>query len=69
MTKLSLNDLRKKYSLKDDTMTRSDLQKNNFPIYPIGSKVYSDKQFVDIDNRQMSGTQWTCFYIKDNKSL
>ena len=40
----------------------------NYPIYPRGSKIYSDRGFVNIDNGSQSGTHWTCFYIKNKKS-
>ena len=40
----------------------------NYPIYPIASKIFSDKGFVNIDNGSQGGTHWTCFIIKDNKS-
>ena len=51
-------------------MNESQLQKiYNYNIYPRGSKRYSDKGFVNIDNGSQGGTHWTCFYIKDNKSF
>ena len=49
--------------LKKDTMSESDLlevYKN--PIYPRDSKIHTVKGFINIDNGQMGGTQWTCFY-------
>ena len=50
-------------------MNQSDLQRvYNYPIYPRGSKIYSDKGFVNIDNGSQGGTHWTCFNRKDNKS-
>ena len=59
----------KKSNLKDDTMNESQLQRvYNYSIYTRDSKIHSDKGFVNIDNGQMGGTHWTCFYIKDNKS-
>ena len=39
-----------------------------YPIYPRDSKIYSDKIFVNIDNRFQGGTHWTCFIIKHNES-
>ena len=66
---LNFKDFMKKYKLKDDTMNESQLQKiYNYPIYPRGSKIYSDKGFVNIDNGLQGGTHWTCFIVKDNKS-
>ena len=59
----------KKYTLKNNTMIESDLQRYyDYKIYPRDSKIYSDKGFINIDNGSMGGTHWTCFMIKDNKS-
>ena len=59
----------KKYILKSNTMNECQLQRvYNYPIYPRGSKIYSDKGFVKIDNGQMWGSHWTCFYTKNNKA-
>ena len=50
-------------------MKESQLQKvYDYPIYPRDSKIFSDKEFVNIDNGSMEGTHWTCFIIKDDKS-
>ena len=47
-------------------MKESQLQKlNNYPIYLRGSKKYSDKGFVNIDNGSMNGSHWICFEAKD----
>ena len=60
----------KKYSLKNDTMNESQLQRvYNYPIYPKDSKIYSNRGFVNIDNGSQGGTHWTCFIVKDNKSF
>ena len=70
MKKLIFKDFMKKTNLKNDTMNESHLQRvYNYPIYPRDSKIYSDKGFVNIDNGSMGGSQWTCFIVKDNKSL
>ena len=59
----------KKYNLKNDTMNESQLKKvYNYPIYPKGTKIYSDKGVVYIDIGSINGTHWTCFIVKDNKS-
>ena len=69
MKKLNFKDFMKKYKLKDDTMNESELQRfYNYPIYPRDSKIYSDKEFVNIDNGSQGGSHWTCFIVKDNKS-
>ena len=66
---LTFEDFMKKYDLKNDTMNESDLQRvYNYPIYPRDSKKNSDRGFVNIDNGQMGGSRWTCFYIKGNRS-
>ena len=50
-------------------MNESQLQKIYiYPIYPRGSKIYSDKRFVNIDNGSQGGTHWSCFIVKDHKS-
>ena len=46
-------------------MNESPLQKlYKYPKYPRVSKIHSDNEFVNIDNRTQGGTHWTCFYIK-----
>ena len=66
---LNFKDFMKKYKLKNDTMNKSDLQKNyNYNICPRDSKIITDKGFVNIDNGSQGGTHWTCFIVKDNKS-
>ena len=50
-------------------MNESQLQRiYNYPTYPRGSKIYSDKGFVNIDNGSMGGSHWNCFIVKDNKT-
>ena len=67
---LTFKDFMKKYNLKNDTLNESELQKvYNYKIYPKDSKIYSDKGFLYIDNGSMSGSHWTCFIVKDNKSI
>ena len=41
----------------------------NFPIYRKGSGETTKTGLKNIDNRQMGGTHWTCFYIKHNRSI
>ena len=66
---LNFEDFMIKHSLKDDTMNESELQRTYiYKLYPRGSKIYSDKGFVNIDNESQAGTHWTCFIVKDNKS-
>ena len=56
-----------KYNLKDNTVTESDLKKNdNFPTYPRDSIITTDKELVNLDKGSMGGTRGTYFYIKDN---
>ena len=44
---LTLKQFMKKYNLKDQTMSESDLQKvYNYKIYPRDSKITSDRGFV-----------------------
>ena len=69
MKVLNFKDFIKKYILKIDTVTESQLQKiYNYPIYPRDSKTYSDKGILNIDNGSQMGTHWTCFIVKDKKS-
>ena len=70
MKVLSFKDFTKKYNLRKNTLSESDLQRvHNYPKYPRDSKKYSDKGFVNIDNVSMGGTHWTCFIVKDNRSF
>ena len=70
MTILIFEDFLNKYNLRDACMNESDLQRVYFyQIYPRDSKVTTNKRFVDIDNGSMSGSHWTCFYVKDNRSF
>ena len=59
----------KKYNLKNDTMTESDLPRVYiYNVYPGHSWIITDKRFVNIDNGSQGGSHWTGFYKKDNKS-
>ena len=59
---LNFKDFMKKYNLKDDTISESQLQKiYNYPIYPRDSTIYSDKGFVNIDDGNMGGSHWCAF--------
>ena len=60
----------KKYKLKNNTMNEYRIQRiYNYSIYPRDSKIYSDEGFVNIDDGSQGGNHWTCFIVKDNKSL
>ena len=66
---LNFKDFMKKCTLKNDYMKESELQIFYvYPIDPIVSRVYSDRDFVIIDNESQGGTHWTCFLVKDKKS-
>ena len=55
----------KKYNLKDQTMSESDLQKiYNYKIYPRDSKITTDKGFVNIDNGSTRRNSLGLFYNK-----
>ena len=70
MKLLNFKDFMKKYNLKDNTMSESQLQRIYiYPIYPRDSEIYSDKGFVNLDNGSQGGTHWTCFILKDKKFL
>ena len=67
---MDLKQFMKKYNLKNQTMSESDLQKvYNYKIYPRDSKILSDRGFVNIDNGEQNGTHWTCFIIKDKNHI
>ena len=69
MTILTSKDFIEKYTLKNNAMYDSDLQRvYNFNKYPRNSKIYSDGRLVNIDNGSQGGTHWICFIVKDNKS-
>ena len=70
MKLLTFEDFMKINFFKNNTMNESDLQRiYSYPIYPRDSKLYSNKVFVNIDNGSMGGSHWTCFLVKDDKSL
>ena len=70
MKVLNFEDFMKKNNLKNDTTNESELQRvYNYNIYPRGSKIQSDKGFVNIDDGRIGGTHGTCFIVKDNKSF
>ena len=70
MKLLIFKHLMKKYSIKNNTMNESDVQRVNiYPIDPRDSKITSDRRFVNIDNGSIGGSHWTCFTIKDKKSF
>ena len=69
MSVFNFKDFMKKYNLKNDTMTESEVQRVYlFPINSGDSEKYSEKDFVIFDNGSMNGTHWTCFYVKDDTS-
>ena len=66
---LNFKDFMEKYNLKNNTMNESELQRDyKYPINPRGSRLYSDKRFVNIDDGFQGGSHWTCFIVQDNKS-
>ena len=66
---LSFIDFLKKYNLKDDTMNNSQIQKVcNYPIYSRDSKIFSDRQFANLDNGVRGGSHGCAYYVKDKKS-
>ena len=70
VTLLNLKTFIQKHCLKNDTKKESELQRVYIhPNYPSDSKICSNKDFVNIDNGRLSDTHWTCFIVKDNKSL
>ena len=70
MKVLNFKDFMKKYNLKNDTMNESQLQRiYNYPIYPRDSEIYSDRDFVNIDDGRLNGSPWCVFFVKDNKSF
>ena len=47
----NFTDFLKKNNLKSDTMNEKELQRvYNYPTYPIYTKIYSHRGFVNIDN-------------------
>ena len=62
MTMLNFKDFMGRYILKDFSINESELQR----VYKYS--IYPDKGFVNIDDGRISGTHWTCFLVKDNKS-
>ena len=51
-------------------MIETDLRKICFyHIYPIDSKIYSEKRFLIFDIGEQGEIHWVWFSIKDNKSF
>ena len=51
-------------------MTETDFKKVcNYHKYRRYSKIITEKSIVNIDDGSQGGSHWTCFHIKDNKSL
>ena len=51
-------------------MNERDLRKvYSYHVYYRVSKITTDKGCVNTVNGQMGGFNWTCFYIKKNKSF
>ena len=51
-------------------MNQSELQiVYKYEIYPRGSRIYSDKGFVIIDDGSQKRTHWICFIIKNMKTF
>ena len=49
----------KNYKLKNYTMNESKLQRAyNYKIYPRDSKIYSDKGYINIDDRSRGCSYW-----------
>ena len=56
--------------LKNDNITEADLRKvYNYSLYPRDSKIYSVKEFDNINKGSMGGTNWCCFIKKGYKSF
>ena len=70
MKKLNFKNFMNKYKLRNDTMNESELHRVfHYPIYPRGSKLFSDKVYVIIDDGRMGRSHWVCFIVEHNKSF
>ena len=70
MTIFILKFFLQKINLTNNTKNESQLQNIcNYPIHPIGSKISSDKRFVNIHKGSMDGSHWVFYYKKDNKQI
>ena len=59
-----LKDFLKKYNLKDNTMNETQLKEVfNYHLYPRGSKILSNKPFVNLDNVEQGGLLIGCACI------
>ena len=66
---LNFKEFMRKYKLKDDTVSESDLRRAyNYHIHPRDSKIRTNRGFVKIDIGSQGGTHWVCFILKDRKS-
>ena len=70
MKTLNFKRFERKYNFENSTMNESDLQRvYNYKIQARGSITTTIKGFVNIDDGRLGGAHWTCFYIKDKKSI
>ena len=66
MTILNLKIFLKEDKLKDIIINESDLKKSdNYPICSRDSIINTNKGFINIEDGNMGGKHWTCFFIKD----
>ena len=61
---LNFKDFMKKNIIKKSKYESELRITYKYPIYPRGSKFYSDRGFVNIDNGSQCGIHWTCFLVK-----
>ena len=60
---LKFNDSKNLYTIKDDTMNESLLQKtSSYPIYLRDSKIYSNRVFISKDDGSQNVTLWLFLY-------
>ena len=63
MKNLNFKDLMNKCNFRNDTKNESELQRvYNYSIYPRDSKLYSDKGFVNIDDRSQTRNSLDTFF-------
>ena len=66
----NFKDLLEQSNIKTDTMSESKLKRaSNYHNYSRISEICSDKGFVNIDFGSQGENHWTCFKIKDKKSI
>ena len=58
------------YDIKDDTMNESESNTvTTYCFFPRDSKRTTNREIVILGDGSLGMTDWTCFHVKDNRTL